>query len=213
MCETKLLILDLDGTINDSSPGISYCFRKTGVIFGKHDISDDALRDGLTGPFEENIKKILDLEDSQIPKAIEYYVDFYVKEGQSMSQIFPGMEETLHYLKDRGYALGLATLMVEKFAKQTLHGYGVDGLFDTIHGASLTIPYSKYDLINLCLESTGIEPSKTVMIGDGEDDHIAAEKAGVRFVGVTYGYGVDREYCTKNNVPYIDDPKDLRKLF
>ena len=213
MSEIKLLIFDLDGTINDSSPGIKYCFRKTGEFYGKHDLTDEELRYGLTGPFEENIKKVLGLRDDQIPEAIDHYVEFYVREGQSMSEMFPNMNRMLHYLRDRGYVLGLATMMVEKFAKQTLHDYGVEELFDTIHGANFTIPYTKSDLIHMCLESTGIDAENAVMIGDGEDDYNASVKAGVCFIGATYGYGIDSAYCKDHNIPFIEDPVELSKMF
>ena len=209
MSETKLVIFDLDGTIHDSSPGIVHCFRKTGETYGIYDISDEKLKDGLTGPFEINIKNVLDLRDDQVVEAIERYVVFYKAEGQRMAQMFPGIKETIVELKQRGYKIGLATMMVEEFAKQTLHNYGIDMLFDSINGASLEIAMSKYQVINNCIESLDIEPGNCVMIGDGSDDHLSAVKAGVPFIAALYGYGIDDKYCSEYGIKGINDPREL----
>jgi len=212
MSETKLIIFDLDGTIHDSSPGIIYCFRKTGETYGIYDIPDEKLNDGLTGPFEINIKNVLDLRDDQVVEAINRYVVFYKAEGQAMAQMFPGIKETIVELKKRGHLIGLATMMVEEFAKQTLHNYGIDVLFDSIKGASLDVAMTKYQVINKCIESLGVEPEECVMVGDGSDDHLSAEKAGVRFIAAKYGYGIDDGYCSEYGVQGINEPRELLDL-
>ena len=137
MASVKLIIFDLDGTVNDSSPGIIYCFRRTGESFGKPNLSDEFLQSGLSGPFEVNIARLLDLRPDQVSEAIKEYITYYTECGQKMARMFKGMRETLEYLKSRGYLLGVATMMVDEYARGTLENYGIIDLFDTIHGTSL----------------------------------------------------------------------------
>jgi phosphoglycolate phosphatase len=209
----KLIIFDLDGTVNDSSPGIIYCFRKTGESYGKVDLSDEWLRNGLSGPFEVNILKLLDLRPDQVDEAIQEYVKYYVESGQKMARLFEGIRDTLGYLKSRGYLLGVATMMVDEYARSTLDSYGITELFDTIHGTSFDFAYHKEDLIRACLADTGVSPEEAVMIGDGSDDYRAARAADVEFIGALYGYEIDTGFCTQNGIRGISDITELKTLF
>ncbi len=155
---------------------------------------------------------MLDLRDDQVMEAIHRYIKFYIPDGISMAEIFPGIEELIDELKHRGYSIGLATMMEEGYAKQTLNDYGLLGKFDSVKGASLKIALSKYDLIKDCMREVGASPQETIMIGDGEDDHNSAVKADVRFVAAIYGYGIDRQYCIDKNIEFIEKPLDLLNL-
>jgi phosphoglycolate phosphatase len=56
--------------------------------------------------------------------------------------------------------------------------------------------------------SLGLEPKACVYVGDQPADAIAAHEAGVRFLGVTYGWGIsedDKQYDTAKNVAEISD--------
>lgn len=145
-------------------------------------------------------------------EAIHRYITFYIPEGISMAEKFPGIEDLFRELKSRGYMIGLATMMEESYAKKTLDDYGFTEMFDSIKGASLEIALSKYDLIMDCMKETGVSPEETIMIGDGEDDHNSAVKADVRFIAATYGYGIDKQYCSDKKIEYIEQPLDLLNL-
>jgi len=209
MMPKGLIIFDLDGTVNDSSPGILYCYRKTGETYGINDLSDDFLRTALTGPFEINISKVLGLKEDQIMEAVKRYIVFYTAEGRFMCELFDGMAETLDQLRSRGYTIGMATMMVDEYAKDTLKRYGILDRFDTIHGASLEVTYCKEDLVRMCLEDTSMSPEESILVGDGPDDHRAAKESGVGFIAAKYGYGIDDEYCRQHSVRGIDRPLDL----
>ena len=213
MAKEKLIIFDLDGTIHDSSAGISYCFRKTGETYGITSITDEKIKGGLTGPFDENIAYVLDLEPEEVPEAIDRYAKFFIEEGRDMARMFPDTKDTLKELRNRGYMIGLATMMEQNFAVEILQNYEIYDLFDSVNGASFTIPLSKYDLIMRCIESLNVRPDEAVMVGEGPDDRNSAVKAGVRFIGARYGYGMPESYCKENNIEGIDRPSDLLKLF
>ena len=213
MASLKLIIFDLDGTVNDSSPGIIYCFRKTGESFGKTNLSDEFLQSGLSGPFEVNIARLLELRPDQVNEAIKEYITYYIESGQKMAHLFTGMRDTLEYLKSRGYMLGVATMMVDEYARGTLENYGIIDLFDTIHGTSLDEVRHKEWLIEACLKDTGLSPDEAVMIGDGSDDYRAAMAVGTDFIAALYGYEIDIGFCTQNGVRGISDITELKTIF
>lgn len=213
MAKVKLVIFDLDGTINNSAETIKYCFRRTGEYYGKHDMTEEWLELGLCGPFDTNIKKLLDLNSDQVSEAINRYAAHFEETSPVMSHLYPGAEETIVWLKDHGYKIGLATMMVESYARDILQNYGILDLFDTVHGTSMDFRYGKEDLIRFCLTDTGLEPEDALMVGDGHDDFRAASVAGTGFVASLYGYGLDEEFCIKNGVPGISDITGMKELF
>jgi len=209
----KLIIFDLDGTINDSSPGISYAFRKTGAHYGKTELSDELLHTGLSGSFDKNIMRILELEPEQVMEAIQIYVKYYTDVGQGMSEIFPEIPEVLESLHGKGYRLSVATMMVEEYALRTLSLHHLDHYFTAVKGTNFTTPLTKQELIESCLLANDVNPSDAVMIGDGIDDYKASVSASVEFIGAVYGYEITEEFCHNVGCKAIRSPSELNGLF
>lgn len=65
------------------------------------------------------------------------------------------------------------------------------------------------DLIHVALEKAAAEPSSAVFVGDAIWDAIAAEKAGVGFVGVSCGAASAAELREAGALEVWDDPADL----
>ena len=212
MAKVKLVIFDLDGTLNNSAQTIKYCFRRTGEYYGKYDISEERLDTGLTGPFDVNISKVLGLKPEQVGEAIRKYSVHFEETSPVMSKLFPGSTETILYLKEHGCKIGLATMMVETYAVAILRNYGILDLFDSVHGTTEDFRYGKEDLIRFCLIDTGLNAEDAIMVGDGLDDHRAAKVARTRFVAALYGFGLDKEYCIENDIPGISDVSELKDL-
>ena len=51
----------------------------------------------------------------------------------------------------------------------------------------------KTDLLGYALQTTGVDPSQTMMIGDRSHDMIGARNNGMTALGVLYGYGSEEE--------------------
>jgi phosphoglycolate phosphatase len=214
MAKKRLIVFDLDGTINNSADCIIHCFRRTGEAYGKYDIPDDVINSALTGPFDTNIAKVLGLKHDQVLEAINEYAVHFEKASPIMSHLFTGAMETLEYLKALGYKIGLATMMVDSYAVDILERYGVIDLFDSVHGIDRSfVCNKKEELIRSCMDDTGIGPAETVMIGDGFDDHRAAMEAGTDFIAALYGFGLDEEYCERTGIRGIRDITELKSLF
>ncbi len=209
----KLVIFDLDGTINDSRKGFAYCYRETAKLYGIPNLSDNDLKIGFTGPFDIGIAKVLHLTEEQVPEAVARYVEFYEKEGKHMSAFFPGITEVINYLKDKGYILGVATMMEQGFARDTLSKNSVLDRFTSVCGASFDRPYRKPELIARCLSETGVDAEDAIMIGDGVDDHNSSVLQGIDFIGACYGYGITKQYCMDGGIPGISDPRELLNMF
>ena len=205
----KLLIFDLDGTLSDSSAGVIHCYKKTCEKFGVKNVPEEEFRKGLGGPFAENLLRITGLPKERLREAVDYYVSVFASEGFGMCRGFPGIRETLENLRSQGYRMCVATLMADDFTGKFLGKLGIDGLFDSVRSANVSVPVTKKELILKCLEDAGTAGKDAVMIGDSADDMESAAEAGLGFIAAAYGYGLPESVCIEKGIKYVKKPEDL----
>jgi phosphoglycolate phosphatase len=86
-------------------------------------------------------------------------------------------------LKTR-YKVGLATNRSVTVPRLIEH-LNLQGVFDAIACAQDNVrPKPAPDIVNLCIERAAAAKDSAVYVGDSEIDYIAAQTAGVRFIGV-----------------------------
>jgi phosphoglycolate phosphatase len=97
----------------------------------------------------------------------------------------------LSAMKQR-YRLALATNRSATIPALIDH-LGLEGIFDAVASARDPVrPKPAPDIVELCLKRAGVDASRAVYVGDSQTDQIAAEAAGVHFLGV--GERVDHEH-------------------
>ena len=205
----KLIIFDQDGTLVDTASGSTKCMDEVAKMLGKKVPTKEMEYKALCGPFGHNVKILYDLTDDEVLPAIYTYVKAYDSvEGYFDYSEFEGACDMVRELSGR-YMLSVATMMLGDFSVKTLSSLDIDGCFLTIQGTNMTEWLTKQDIINRCLSIADCTPEETVMIGDSIDDLEAARKAGIDFIGVTYGYQLREEDCIRENVPFARKPMDL----
>ena len=71
-----------------------------------------------------------------------------------------------------------------------------------MHGADNFNQMKKKDIIQLCVKEMGLtDPSRIIMVGDSDNDAIGAADAGMKFIGVTYGFG----FASKEDVMQFEN--------
>jgi phosphoglycolate phosphatase len=90
------------------------------------------------------------------------------------------------------YRLALATNRSSTIPALIDH-LGLEGIFDAVASARDNVrPKPAPDIVKLCLQRAGVDAACAVYVGDSHTDRIAAEAAGVHFLGV--GDRVDYEH-------------------
>ena len=208
----RLIIFDKDGTLVDSSPGSFGVFEILAKEQGLTSQPRERWLESLCGPFSEGIKWIFGLKDEQVtPMAIEFAKIYGRVEAYYDFKEYPGVDEVIHKLAGK-YMLSVATMMLDIFAIKTFQAMDIEGCFLTIQATPMDRWVTKQELINNCLEIAGVTPAEAVMIGDCKDDLESARKAGIDFIGVTYGYGFKEEDCIREGRPFSRTPMDLLKI-
>lgn len=212
----KYLLFDLDGTISDSSPGITRCIQLALKNLGIEEEQAN-LRKFIGPPLKYSFKTFYDFDDATIEKAVKLYRDEYAKTGLFENVLYPGMGELLKDLKKDGRVLLLASSKPRVFVNQVLDHFGIRECFDIIGGSELDgSKDNKLDVIKDCLtKQFGAIPSdlsECVMIGDTKFDLEAANKINLSTIAVAYGFGTYEIFKECKAGFICDTVEDLRRV-
>ena len=186
----KLIIFGLDGTIADTSPGILYCVNNTAIPMGYEPIEHDALYGVISIPLEDGFRKLYDMKEDEIEYAAKNYSKLYSQKGKNMLLIYEGIIDSLRKLKADGYKLAIATHKHRMFTSDMLDVHEeLKELFDVVCATDVNTNLTKSDLLMQACEELGILVEDSIFVGDSEVEALGAEKIGMDFAAVLYGWG------------------------
>ena len=204
MKDYKYILFDLDGTVVDSSPGItnscSYALKKMGI----EPPCREELYCFIGPPLTESFSKYYGLSSEDADKAVAYYREYYKDIGIFEITPYAGIEELFSSLVRSGKRVILATSKPELFAKRIIEHLGFDKYFTFIAGALFDKSREKKaDVIRYALDSIGItDVSECLMVGDREHDIMGANAIGMDSCGILHGFG-SREEFEQHSATYV----------
>ena len=188
----KLVIFDFDGTTADTSPGIVDAHRFALSYMRKNVPSDSELRAVIGGHLLDTYIHRFGFSEMQARDAVRVYRERYATVGIHKAELYPQFE--------KGYLIGVATLKAEKFAEIMLRELEIRKWFNTVCGMDEHDDLDKAGLIKKCCSICGVTENDAILIGDSNNDVVGAQEAGVDFIGVTYGFGFQKDqkydFCT-----------------
>lgn len=185
-------LVDLDGTLVDTLDDFA---RALGAMLSEFDRPplDRKVIEAMIGKGSENlIRSVLArvaLDSSLFDAAYASYQRHYLAVNGAHAPLYPGVLEGLEWMRSRGWKLACVTNKPTLFARPLLAAKGLDGFFDALFGGD-AFARKKPDpmpLLQAC-KALGVEPARTLMIGDSVNDVTAARGAGCPVVLVGYGY-------------------------
>ena len=204
-------LLDLDGTLIDSQPGILSSCRTALRALGH--VPDPSLNlSAIIGPPIEDIMRLL-LEpygDDRVAEAVAAYREDYGQNGLFGSLLYPGIAQALAEIRQSGARLYLATSKRTRFALSILEHLKLADLFDGIHGSEDGGALDhKPELIASIVERHALAHSHCVMVGDRRHDIIGAHANNMRALGVLWGYGTRDELEATGADDLVAEPAGL----
>jgi phosphoglycolate phosphatase len=183
----SLIVFDWDGTLMDSTAGITLAIQ-------------EAARDmGLPVPDREAASHVigLGLYDSlrgAVPSLpVERYKDFvehyrkHFHAQQETMELFPGVPEMLEELRAREHRLAVATGKSRRGLDHALQATGLAAYFSATRCADETSPKPHPAMLLELMQASGLQARDLLMIGDTSHDLGMAKSAGVDSVAVGYG--------------------------
>ena len=182
-----LIAFDWDGTLFDSTAIITRCIQL-------------AVQDvGGTVPTREQAAYVIgmalmpalahaapDVPKERYPLLGERYRHHYSAHQHDIS-LFEGVLEMLAELKARHHWLAVATGKSRAGLNEALQAVQLRALFDGSRTADETAGKPHPRMLHELMREFGVEPERTLMVGDTTHDLQMARNAGCASVGVSYG--------------------------
>lgn len=192
----KVLLIDVDGTIINSFPGIRQSLFSALDEYGWQRPTEEIVRK-LPGPPLKVTLRSYGMNESEVNDVFNLYRKFYGADGWSNAHLFDGWEVSLREWKKQGFTLCTATSKNQDTATRMLERLGIAHYFDFIGGANNIDRDAKADVIAWVLKNLGIEEAPgevALMIGDRSHDTEGAAQFGIPTALVGWGHGDQDEF-------------------
>ncbi len=212
----------MDGTLLDSAPSLAYAVNYMRKQAGKEELSVERIRQFIGNGSAILAKKAYanshefdesEIDEAEFERAHKIFLDFYGKNLNAKTKIYPNVTETLQELKKRGYITSLVTNKPHQFVLPMLEYFNLTQFFQNYLGASEK--FNKKPAPDMLLHTCkifNISPKDTVMVGDSKNDILAAKNANIDSLAVSYGY-FNGNIKDLNPTAVCKDFKQLLELF
>jgi phosphoglycolate phosphatase len=185
------LLFDLDGTLLDSEPGISFSIHAACQTAGLPSPRQD-LRAFLGPPVRTILGRLFEnAEPALLDKLEAAFRASYDTEGWQKTSCFPGAHEVLDALQSAGHRLFVVSNKPRQISLRILSHLRIRAFFEQIYTRdSRSPPYSnKEEIIRELLQEQRVSPSDCLMVGDTMEDVSASVANRIDTALMEYGYG------------------------
>jgi phosphoglycolate phosphatase len=182
-----LIAFDWDGTLFDSTQIITRCIQAAVVDVGGAKPSDEAASYVIGMALMPALAHAApDVSEDKYPLLGERYRHHYMRHVNDIS-LFDGVLPMLQALRERHHWLTVATGKSRRGLDDALHSVELKGVFDGSRTADETAGKPHPRMLHELMREFGVEPERTLMIGDTTHDLQMAVNAECASVGVSYG--------------------------
>jgi len=212
----RLAIFDCDGTLVDSGATITAAlkasFELNDIPVPPPNVSQRVIGLSLT----EAMAALLPERDrEQHLRLAEDYKQAFMSlraAGQVEEPLFDGVLDLLDALEHDGWLLAVATGKSDRGLKHCLEQHDIHARFVSLQTADRHPSKPHPSMVEAALEASGGDPARTVVIGDTAYDMEMAMNAGVRAIGVSWGYHDSEELLEAGAEAVADTIDELRAL-
>jgi phosphoglycolate phosphatase len=189
-----LLIFDWDGTLSDSTAKIIACLQQAADSAGQRVCSDAAIMNIIGLGLPESMRELYpELKQTQHDEIRHYYSEHFIREDQTPSPFFEGVQEGLEQLRDRGHLLTVATGKSRKGLDRVLNKLQLETFFHGSRCADETASKPNPQMLSELLNEFSTHKDEAIMLGDTEYDMSMAKQLAMPRVAVSYGaHAVER---------------------
>ena len=206
--QNRLFIFDLDGTllntIGDLAVGCDHMLSLRGLPTHTYEEYCSFVGNGIMRLVERALPEELRTAD-YVKAARKDFVDFYIDHIDTHTVPYQGMVELVAELQQRGAKLAVASNKFQAGTEKLIKKFFPTIEWVEVCGNREGVPLKPDTaLVDMILEKAALEREGCVMIGDSGVDIQTARNAGIKSVGVSWGFR-SREELAENGADYIAD--------
>lgn len=210
------VIVDLDGTMVDTLGDFEAALNRMLAELDLPPVSRALVERTVGKGSEHLIRSVLEHQlalpqvNALMEPAWRIYQHHYLEINGAFSDVYPGVLAALQQWQESGLQLACLTNKPLDFARPLLKAKGLDVFFAQVFGGD-SFERKKPDPLPLhkTCEALGTLAAQTLMVGDSENDGLAARAAGCPVVLVSYGYNHGRPIREVDADGYVDSLDQL----
>jgi phosphoglycolate phosphatase len=212
----RLAVFDCDGTLSDGQAAVCAAMDVAFAEAGLPAPERHAVRRSVGLSLPQAVARLApDAPGETQAVAVDAYKSAFRQaryDGSLHEPLYEGIAELLGRLKQRGWVLGVATGKSDRGLKSCLVTHGIFDLFVTLQTADRHPSKPHPSMIEQAMAEAGARAEDTVMIGDTGFDMAMARAAGVRALGVAWGYHEPAELIAAGAEAVASDPAELEAM-
>jgi len=194
---TRLAVFDVDGTLIDSQHNIVASMLQACARNNIQAPATEAIRRIIGLSLAEAVTRLLpDAEPDVIDRMVADYKNGFAEmrgRPDHHEPLFPGVMEALDALERDGWVLAVATGKSRRGLLAMIERHGFEGRFVSLQTADDNPSKPHPGMLRRAIAEAGAEAGGSVMIGDTSYDMQMGRSAGVRTIGVGWGYHAPEE--------------------
>jgi phosphoglycolate phosphatase len=173
--------------------------------------TEELLEHFIGPPLQWGFSNLFGLNERNTNLAVEYFREYYGKNGWHENEPYPGIHELLEELSIAGVDMYIATSKLEKYAKKIIEHFEFDKYIVQLKGADYSGKNaSKSNIIFNVITDNQIVPSKKIiMVGDTVFDILGGKENGLSTLAVNYGFGKETDLRQANPDFWAEDVDEL----
>ena len=202
----KLCVFDLDGTVADTLGSIAYFANEALKKYGFPPYSKDKYRQFVGDGADILIRRMIegvDGNDEDFKNVKAEYMATYNADCCYLTKPYAGITETLNELKNMGIKNVILSNKPQIQAETVANTIFGGELISEVCGGREGIPLKPDPtVLNELLEKYNVKKEECILLGDSKPDMMLASNAGVKSIGVLWGFRDEKE-LKENNASYI----------
>ena len=212
----RLAIFDCDGTLVDGQAAVCEAMEQAFARIGAPPPPRSAIRRIVGLSLPQAVRQLMmdgdEVDRMQVVEAYKKNFRAARTEGRLHEPLFDGIEALLRRLHADGWALAVATGKSDRGLVSCLTAHGIIDLFSSLQTADRHPSKPDPAMLAEAMFETATPPADTVMIGDTTYDIAAAANAGVRAIGVEWGYHEANELLGAGAIGVARDMEELEAM-
>jgi phosphoglycolate phosphatase len=214
----RAVIFDLDGTLLDTIEDIGNSMNSVLHRFGfeEHDVETykSIVGEGIEHLVRRSLPEENRTNQSLLAECLLSMREEYGRRWNEKTRPYPGIPELLDTLADRGIKMAILSNKPDDMTRIVVAQLLPKWRFDAVLGARPSVPKKPDPLGALEIaELLEIRPSDFLYMGDTRIDMETANRAGMKAVGVLWGFRQAEELIAGGAKAIISTPMDLMELF
>ena len=213
----KLAIFDLDGTLLDTLGDIAgacnHALTECGCPTHEVEAYKRFVGSGIMNLFRRSLPEEQRTE-AMVMKMRDAFVQYYDAHKDDTTRPYPGISDLLDSLTAKGIKLAVASNKYQEATEELVAQHFGDYSFTAILGQREGYPI-KPDagiILEAMASCEGVRPDEVIYCGDSDVDMQTGINAGVKTVGVTWGFRSREELAAYSPCLLADNPEEIHNF-